>query len=96
MEDLIQNLINSALKAAQKAGELPKDLSARDTLERPDDVNNGDWSSTIAMKSAKIAHMAPRQIADCIISHLKLPEEVERVEVAGPGFINFYLSNMKM
>ena len=44
------------------------------------------------MKSAKLAHCAPRKIAEAIVAHLPEDASVEKVEIAGPGFINFYLS----
>ena len=61
-------------------------------LERPADTSHGEWTTTLAMKSAKLAHCAPRKIAEAIVAHLPEDASVEKVEIAGPGFINFYLS----
>ena len=92
MPEKIEELLRAALAAAQEAGELPE-FDVNDLgLERPADPSNGDWSSTLAMRSAKLAHRAPRQIADAIVAHLPADPAVDRVEVAGPGFINFYLA----
>ena len=92
MQQHLDALIRSALAAAQEAGELaPFDLV--DTgLERPADPANGDWSSTAALRSAKLAHAAPRAIAQAIATHIPTDPAIDRVEIAGPGFINFYLS----
>ncbi len=92
MPEQLENLVRQALASAQAAGDLPEFEVADLGFERPADTSNGDWSSTVAMRSAKLARRAPRQIADAIVSHLPEDSSVSRVEVAGPGFINFYLS----
>ena len=92
MPEKIEELVRAAIAAAQSAGDLPE-FDVEDLgLERPADPTNGDWSSTVAMRSAKLARRAPRQIADAIVSRLPEDPSIERVEVAGPGFINFYLA----
>lgn len=92
MPKQLETLVREALHDAQTAGELPpfevEDLG----FERPADSKNGDWSTTVALRSAKLARRAPRAIADSIVNHLGTSDLLDRVEVAGPGFINFYLS----
>jgi arginyl-tRNA synthetase len=63
-------------------------------LEHPADFTHGDYSSNVAMVVAKQVGMSPNELAEAIKTELNrnLPQEVEKVEVAGPGFINFYLS----
>ena len=61
-------------------------------LERPADAGNGDWTTTLALRSARLAHMAPRAIAQAIVDHMAADPGISKVEVAGPGFVNFYLS----
>ncbi len=63
-------------------------------LERPAQLDHGDWSSNVAMANAKAAGTPPRELAHAIVSHLEsnLPDHVESVEIAGPGFINFRLA----
>ncbi len=92
MVETIEKLVREAIAAAQSAGDLPEFEVADLGLERPADSANGDWTSTVAMRSAKVAHMAPRAIADAIVAHLPACEQVDHVEVAGPGFVNVYLS----
>ena len=92
MVETIEKLVREAIAAAQAAGDLPEFEVADLGLERPADSANGDWTSTVAMRSAKLAHMAPRAIADAIVAHLPACEQVDHVEVAGPGFVNVYLS----
>ncbi|MFV2038627.1 MAG: arginine--tRNA ligase [Acidimicrobiales bacterium] len=64
-------------------------------LERPGNHDHGDWSSNVALASARNAGRNPRDLALAIAEHLNsaLPAQVTKVEVAGPGFVNFYLSN---
>ncbi|MBD3373905.1 arginine--tRNA ligase [candidate division KSB1 bacterium] len=63
-------------------------------LEKPKQEEFGDFAITIAMNLAKIARKAPRQIAQDIVNELELdPNVISKVEIAGPGFINFFLAN---
>ena len=93
MHETLSQLVRDALAAAMADGSLPEFDVVDMGLERPADSSNGDFSSTVAMRSARLAHRAPRAIADAIVAHMAAAPEVERVEVAGPGFINFYLSH---
>ena len=92
MPEKIEELVRAALAAAIEAGELPAFELDDCGIERPADTSHGEWTSTMAMRSAKLARTAPRKIADAVIAHLPADENIEKVEVAGPGFINFYLS----
>lgn len=63
-------------------------------LEKPKDKSHGDFATNIAMQLARIAKKAPRQIAEDIVSNLDSSKaSVEKVEIAGPGFINFFMKN---
>ncbi|MDN5907306.1 MAG: arginine--tRNA ligase [Staphylococcus equorum] len=63
-------------------------------IEIPKDKSNGDYSTNIAMVLTKIAKRNPREIAQAIVDNLATPKaKVEKVAIAGPGFINFYLDN---
>lgn len=92
MSQKIEQLLRDALAAAIDADELPAFELDDYALERPADTSHGEWTTTLAMKSAKLAHCAPRKIAEAIVAHLPEDASVEKVEIAGPGFINFYLS----
>ena len=91
MPEKIEELVRAALAAAQEAGELPAFELEDCGIERPADTSHGEWTSTCAMKSAKLAHCAPRKIADAVAAHMLADPAIAKVEVAGPGFINFYL-----
>ena len=92
MPETIEELVKQAIAAAQSAGDLPEFEVKELGVERPADTTNGDWSTTVAMRSARLAHMAPAKIAQAIVAHMPKSNAVSKVEIAGPGFINFYLN----
>ena len=90
----IEQLLRDALAAAIDADELPAFELDDYALERPADTSHGEWTTTLAMKSAKLAHCAPRKIAEALIAHMELDGTwFASVEAAGPGFLNFRLSD---
>ncbi len=92
MPETIEELVKQAIAAAQSAGNLPEFEVEDCGMERPADSSNGDWTSTVAMRSARLARMAPAKIAQAIVDAMPQDPAIAKVEVAGPGFINFYLS----
>jgi len=92
MPENLDQLVRAAISAAQEQGDLPAFEVGDVGLERPNDTSHGDWTSTVALRSAKLAHMKPRDIASAIAKHIEGSKEIDKVEIAGPGFINFYLS----
>lgn len=82
-----------ALQQAQGAGELPDKEIPAFAAETPADAQNGDIASNIALVSAKAFGMPPRKIAEIIAAHMQIENScVSKIEVAGPGFINMFLS----
>ena len=100
-EQMKEKIIAAILKAfeeATAAGDLPSQdpAPALDTmirLEVPKDKQHGDFACNIAMMLAKALHMAPRAIADALTSRIQPDHDIAKVEVAGAGFINFYLTS---
>ena len=92
MRARIAGLVSCAIAQAQAAGELPEFEVSDFGIERTNDTQKGDWTSTVAMRSSKAAHRAPRDIAAAIIAHMPADEAVVSVEAAGPGFLNFSLA----
>ncbi|EEQ80632.1 arginine--tRNA ligase [Staphylococcus warneri] len=81
--------IEASIKKAELANDIPEIK-----IEIPKDVKNGDYSTNIAMVLTKIAKRNPREIAQAIVDHLDASKaHVKKVDIAGPGFINFYLDN---
>src|SRR5712692_10515476 len=60
--------------------------------EVPRQTEHGDYATNVAMQLARAAKKAPRQIAEAIVRHFPPIPEVDRVEIAGPGFLNVFLS----
>ena len=88
----IKNLILSAAESAHQKGDLPSADIAEVEVEEPRADAHGDFSSNIAMVMASVQKMAPRKIAEAIIAHIRDPHElIEKTEIAGPGFINFFV-----
>ena len=89
----LRTAIEDAMRAAIEDGSLPQaDLPAF-TLEVPADRSHGDWACNAAMAGARAFRQAPRKIAESIASHLDLaPTYFDRCEIAGPGFLNFFLN----
>ena len=73
MPEKIEELVRAALAAAQEAGDLSAFELDDCAIERPADTSHGEWTSTMALKSAKLAHCAPRKIAEAIVAHM--PED---------------------
>lgn len=92
MRDRIEELISAAIKHTVDAGELELTELPEPALERPRDEAHGDWATTAALRSAKLAGKKPRDIAQLIAAHIEGNELIEKVEIAGPGFINLRLS----
>lgn len=92
-EIMLKTLINNAINSAISAGELPDTQIPEFIIEVPANKANGDYSSNAAMAGARAFKKAPRMIAESIAKHLDLSGTVfERAEIAGPGFLNFFLS----
>ena len=88
----LENLIAASISAAREDGSLVIDQQPAPALERPRDLSNGDWASTVAMRSSKLAHKNPREIAQVIVDHIPANTMIASVDIAGPGFINIKLA----
>ena len=87
-------LTQAAYEKAAAEGLLPAGAEVKATIEIPKDVTHGDYASSFAMAGAKALRRAPRQIAEVIVSHLDLAGTFfDKVEIAGPGFLNFTLGS---
>ena len=92
-EQQLRSSIEAAFQAAVAAGTLPQGELPPYAIEVPGDRTHGDLAVNAAMVSAKALHCAPRKIAEALTAELSLADTYfEKVEVAGPGFMNFFLS----
>ena len=92
MKSKIQQLLSEALQRLAEQGLIPRDRLPVAKIERARDARHGDFASNVAMVLAKAAGSRPRDLAEQLIKALPPTELVAKVEIAGPGFINFYLS----
>jgi arginyl-tRNA synthetase len=92
LKSSIAELVDRAIAGLPDLGDAPEVTSTRTTVERTRDPRHGDFSTNIAMRLAKTTGSKPRDLAGQIIALLPPSELVDKVEIAGPGFINFHLS----
>ena len=89
----LKNIIEQAVKKAVSNGALPEAEMPQFNIEKPANKDNGDYSTNVAMAGARAFKKAPRMIAEAIASCIDLDGTAfERVEIAGPGVMNFFLS----
>ncbi|MEN8211307.1 MAG: arginine--tRNA ligase [Thermodesulfobacteriota bacterium] len=99
MKDAIKKIVVGAAEQAFKSGMLPSDQIPDIQIEETKHQTHGDYSTNFAMVSASIQKMSPRKIAQSLVKEIEADKKgenrnlVEKVEIAGPGFINFFLSN---
>lgn len=92
-ENQLKQILIDAVNSAIDAGELPQADMPQFIVEVPANKSNGDFSSNIAMAGARSFKKAPNMIAQSIVKHIDLSATLfDRVEIAGPGFLNFFLS----
>lgn len=92
-EKNLRNIITSAIEQTIKNGDLPNEETPDFIVEIPANKANGDYSSNVAMAGARVFKKAPRLIAESIVKNIDLSNTLfDRVEIAGAGFLNFFLS----
>jgi arginyl-tRNA synthetase len=92
MNTAIQTALATALDSLQQQGILPADWQDRSVLNRTKDRSHGDFASNVAMLGAKPAGLKPRELAEKILAALPASSDIAKVEIAGAGFINFFLN----
>ncbi|MES9873226.1 MAG: arginine--tRNA ligase [Candidatus Sedimenticola sp. 6PFRAG7] len=92
MKVQIQQLVSQALEKIAAEGVIPSDQIPQPVIERARDERHGDFACNVAMVLAKLARSKPRDLAEKLIAALAESPLIEKVEIAGPGFINFYLA----
>jgi arginyl-tRNA synthetase len=92
IEPEIASVVTKAIENAQSAGALPVFTIPDVTIERPRELSFGDYATPTAMKLARLARMAPINIAQAIVDHMALPRFLAEAAAAPPGFINFRLA----
>ena len=93
IRDEIRQLVSDGMRRAQDDGQLPAVAVPEIIIERPSKGAHGDYATAVALRMARSAGMAPMAIAEVVARHVIIPPQVDKVEVAPPGFLNFYLSD---
>ena len=93
MKDTLVSLLERALETLKADGVIPADAAPAIRLDAARDKSHGDYASNIAMMLAKPAGMPPRALAEKFVAALPRDEAVSNVEIAGPGFINFFANS---
>lgn len=93
MKSHIQSLLEQTLESFKQQGILPADFEARIQVDRTKDKSHGDLATNLAMMLTKAAGKNPRELAQLIIDNLPASAYVAKVEIAGPGFINFFIDD---
>ena len=86
-------LLTDAVTILQADGTLPADIAPEVMIERTRDRAHGDYASNLALLLAKPARSKPRDIAEKLVAAIEAGDTVQKIEIAGPGFINFFLGD---
>ena len=92
MKSIVAQHLQDALAGMPELADAVGDLSIESTIERTRDASHGDFASNIAMRLAKPAGKNPRELAAMLVEQIGRSDQIDKVDIAGPGFINFHLS----
>ena len=90
--EILETAIKAAIGRAISTGEISGATPQAITLERPKNRAHGDYATSVALQLAKPAGKSPREVAQIIIAHLSNADDILKLEIAGPGFINITLN----
>jgi arginyl-tRNA synthetase len=93
MKEALQALLETTFDNLIAQGVIPEDAPRRIQVDRTKDKTHGDFATNLAMILAKPAGKKPRDLAQLIISHLPENQAITQVDIAGPGFINFFMND---
>ncbi|MFM9269355.1 arginine--tRNA ligase [Halomonas elongata] len=90
MKDTIISLLERALEDLQRQAILPSELAPTIKVDPAKDKAHGDYATNLALMLAKPAGLKPRELAEKLVAALPASEAISKIEIAGPGFINFF------
>lgn len=91
MKSHIQSLLEQTLASLKQQNILPRDFEARIQVDRTKDKSHGNFATNLAMMLTKAAGKNPRELAQLIIDNVPASSHIAKLEIAGPGFINFFI-----
>ena len=89
--DMIVEMVNQAVAQARRDGLLQLETVPEIQVERPSNPENGDFATSLPLRLARATRINPLQLAEGLAGYIDTGDQVERVEAAAPGFVNFYL-----
>ncbi len=92
MKTALIELLEQVVTTLKQDGTLPQDLSVKINVEHTRDPSHGDFATNLAMMLAKPANSKPRDLAEKIVAALPDNTDIDKVDIAGPGFINFFMN----
>lgn len=93
MKQQIAQILTEVVEQLKQQGIIPEDANPRINVENTRDKSHGDFATNLAMMLTKLAGMPPRDLAGKIVTLLADAAVIEKVEIAGPGFINFFVND---
>src|SRR6185369_15701185 len=93
MKEALLTLVRTSLERCYKAGTLTSGAYPDFVIEKPANIDHGDFAVNVAMQLAKAERKAPRAVAQALVEQLQQSDICQKVEIAGPGFINFFLKD---
>jgi len=96
VKEILEALLLEALNSLKQSAVLPADVDPRIEVSRTRDAAHGDFATNLAMTLAKPAGMNPRVVAEALIDALPSTDRIDKIEIAGPGFINFFVASAEL
>lgn len=93
MKEALQSLLETTFDNLIAQEIIPEDAPRRIQVDRTKDKSHGDFATNLAMVLAKVAGKKPRELAQLIVDNLPPNDSITQVDIAGPGFINFYMND---
>jgi len=91
VKDRISQMVAQAIERARQEGVVQLETTPQIQMERPSNPENGDFATSLPLRLARATRINPLQLAEMLVERMPPSEEVNRVEAAHPGFVNFYL-----
>ena len=93
MKSTVEQVLDQALRELQQSGIIPHDVAIDIKVDRTKDAGHGDYATNMALILAKPSGQSPRKMAELLVQTIASHALIERVEIAGPGFINFFMKS---
>lgn len=93
MKSTVEKILIDVIDTLKTAGKIPNDVAVEIKVDRSKDEKHGDFATNLAMVLAKPCRQSPRIMAETLVNNIQSHPLIEKIEIAGPGFINFYMKN---